>query len=62
MLKKLTEEQQQAILDSAIEEFGRNGLERAQIGSIAKKAGLSVGVIYKYYRNKIGRASCRERV
>ena len=52
MLKKLTEKQQQAIIDSAIEEFGRNGLERAQIGSIARKAGISVGVIYKYYRNK----------
>lgn len=52
MLKKLTEEQQQAILESAIEEFGSKGLERAQISSIAKKAGISVGVIYKYYENK----------
>ena len=52
MLKKLTEEQQQSILESAIEEFGSKGLERAQISSIAKKAGISVGVIYKYYENK----------
>ena len=52
MLKKLTDEQQQAILESAIEEFGSMGLERARISSIARQAGISVGVIYKYYENK----------
>ena len=52
MLKKLTEEQQQAILDSAIEEFGTHGLDGARIGNIARRAGISVGVIYKYYENK----------
>ena len=52
MLKKLTEEQQAVILSSAIDEFGIMGPERASIRSIAKRAGVSVGVIYKYYTDK----------
>lgn len=52
MLKKLTEEQQQKILETAIDEFGRKGLERAAVIDIARKAGVSSGVIYKYYRDK----------
>ena len=52
MLKKLTPEQQELLLRSAIEEFGEKGLERAAVSTIAKRSGLSVGVIYKYYANK----------
>ncbi len=52
MLKKLTEEQKTLILETAISEFGDKGLEKATISSIAKRSGVSVGVIYKYYDNK----------
>ena len=52
MLKKLTQSQQDTILERAVEEFGRNGLERAAISEIARRSGVSVGVIYKYYKNK----------
>lgn len=52
MLKKLTQQQQDAILERAVEEFGRDGLERASVSEIARRSGVSVGVIYKYYKNK----------
>ena len=52
MLKKLTEEQRDMILTCAIEEFGEQGYGRAKITSIARSAGLSAGVIYKYYEDK----------
>ncbi|MGI6178086.1 MAG: TetR/AcrR family transcriptional regulator [Eubacterium sp.] len=52
MLKKLTDEQLENILETAIGEFGARGLERAAIIDIARKAGVSSGVIYKYYRDK----------
>lgn len=52
MLKKLTEEQRNMILTCAIEEFGEQGYGRAKITSIARSAGLSAGVIYKYYEDK----------
>ena len=52
MLKKLTQSQQDTILERAVEEFGRNGLERAAISEIARRSDVSVGVIYKYYKNK----------
>lgn len=40
------------ILTCAIEEFGEQGYGRAKITSIARSAGLSAGVIYKYYEDK----------
>ena len=52
MLKKLSDEQLEAIVLSATEEFGKKGLSGANIGTIAKKADVSVGVIYKYYADK----------
>lgn len=52
MLKKLTEEQQTSILENAIAEFGDKGLERTAVSAIAEKSGVSVGVIYKYYKDK----------
>ncbi len=52
MLKKLTEEQLAVILETAIEEFGAKGLERTSVSDIAKRSGVSVGVLYKYYENK----------
>jgi TetR/AcrR family transcriptional regulator len=52
MQKKLTEEQQKALLENAISEFGERGLTAATVSSIAERSGISVGVIYKYYENK----------
>ena len=52
MLKPLTKEQTDRILSIAAEEFADKGFAGTAIGSIAKKAGVSVGVIYKYYTGK----------
>ena len=52
MLKPLTKEQTDSILKTAAEEFADRGFAGTAISSIAKKAGVSVGVIYKYYAGK----------
>lgn len=52
MLKKLTQEKMIEILETGIAEFANNGLDRTNINTIAKKAGISVGVLYKYYEDK----------
>ena len=52
MLKPLTKEQTDSILSIAAEEFADKGFAGTAIGSIAKRAGVSVGVIYKYYAGK----------
>lgn len=41
-----------AILDAAIEEIAERGFERARLVDIAKRAGVTVGSIYTWYRNK----------
>ena len=52
MYKKLEEETINYLLETGIDEFAEKGLDRANINHIAKKAGVSVGVIYKYYGDK----------
>lgn len=52
MLKKLTQEQLDDILETAIRLFGDRGVERVSVAEIAKQSGVSVGVIYKYYASK----------
>ena len=52
MLKPLTKEQTDRILSIAAEEFADKGFAGTAVGSIAAKAGVSVGVIYKYYAGK----------
>lgn len=52
MLKKLTEEKLSEILEAGIAEFAEQGAERACMSRIAKSAGISVGVLYKYYADK----------
>lgn len=52
MYKKLSEDQQNTLLQAAIREFADKGYERASISAIARRAGVSVGVIYKYYKDK----------
>ena len=54
MLKKLSEDKMTTILETGIAEFAQNGPDRANINVIARKSGVSVGVIYKYYTDKDG--------
>ena len=54
MYKKLDENDLNQILETGIDEFAKSGLDRANINTIAKEAGVSVGVIYKYYGDKDG--------
>lgn len=52
MYKKLDDNAKQLILETGIDEFAERGLDGANINVIAKKAGVSVGVIYKYFGDK----------
>lgn len=66
MLKKLTEEKLEQILEAGISEFADNGLQHTSMQAIARRAQISVGVLYKYYENKdaffdacVARCICR---
>ncbi len=52
MHKKLEREDLTHIMETGINEFAEKGLDRANINQIAKAAGVSVGVIYKYFNTK----------
>lgn len=52
MYKKLDESAIELILETGIDEFAEKGLDGANINVIAKKAGVSVGVLYKYFGDK----------
>ncbi len=52
MLRPLTEKQIDKLIDEATRAFAENGFSGAKVTAIAKSAGLSVGVIYKYYKDK----------
>lgn len=52
MAKKLTEEKIQQILDVGIREFAEKGYDGANTNQIAKKAGISSGVLFKYFESK----------
>ncbi len=52
MLKKLTEEKLSEILECGISEFAEHGFESGSMKKIAERAGISVGVLYKYYADK----------
>ena len=52
MYKKLEDSCIIRILETAIDEFAERGLDRANMSTIARKAGVSVGVIYKYFDDK----------
>lgn len=49
---KIPEEKRNRIINVAIKEFADNGFENTSIQQIAKKAGISVGSVYKYFENK----------
>ncbi len=52
MRKKLSAESIRIILETGIAEFAQNGFDKASMNAIARKSGVSVGVIYKYFENK----------
>ncbi len=52
MLKKLTVEKLDEILEAGISEFAENGLQQTSMNAIARRSQISVGVLYKYYENK----------
>lgn len=52
MYKKLDDNAKMLILETGIDEFAECGFDKANINTIAKKAGVSVGVIYKYFGDK----------
>lgn len=45
-------EKQEKVMRSAINEFIKNGFEKANVGDIAKNAGVAKGSIYQYFENK----------
>jgi AcrR family transcriptional regulator len=49
---RIPAEKQQRILDTAVAEFAVNGFPGANINVIAKKAGISIGAMYKYFGSK----------
>jgi Transcriptional regulator len=48
----LNEEKQEKIIRAAIGEFSRHGFEKANVGDIAKNAGVAKGSMYQYFENK----------
>ncbi len=50
--ENLPVEKRNRIIKIATEEFANNGFENTSILQIAKKSGISVGSIYKYFENK----------
>lgn len=52
MYKKLDDEILNNILESGIDEFVDRGFSGANMRGIAQRAGVSVGVIYKYFSDK----------
>ena len=54
MYKKLDEKTMDLILETGIDQFAQCGLDRANINTIDRTAGVSVGVLYKYFGDKDG--------
>jgi AcrR family transcriptional regulator len=48
----LTLEKQENVMRSAINEFIKHGFEKANVGDIAKNAGVAKGSMYQYFENK----------
>lgn len=50
--EKISEERRERILEIGIEEFSSKGFKNANINVIAKKAEISIGLMYKYFSTK----------
>lgn len=52
MYKRLGRDALAAIMEAGIDEFARCGFQPASISAVARAAGVSVGVVYKYFGDK----------
>lgn len=50
--ERADEKNKNAVIQAGINEFSTHGFERANVNIIAKKAGVSVGLLYKYFDTK----------
>lgn len=50
--ERISDERKEKILEVGIEEFSSKGYENANINVIAKNAGISIGLMYKYFSTK----------
>ena len=50
--ERASDERKEILLEAGIEEFSEKGYENANINVIAKKAGISIGLMYKYFSTK----------
>ena len=48
------EAKRRALLEAALAEFAETGVAGARVDRIAKRAGISAGLIYSFYENKDG--------
>jgi AcrR family transcriptional regulator len=49
---RIPREKQRLVLDAAMHEFASNGYHRTNINTVASKAGISIGALYKYFSSK----------
>jgi TetR/AcrR family transcriptional regulator len=49
---RLPHQRQKEILDAAARVFARDGYDRANVAEICRQAGISMGALYKYFKNK----------
>lgn len=50
--ERATPERREKVLQTGIDEFSAHGYENANINVIAKNAGISIGLMYKYFETK----------
>jgi TetR/AcrR family transcriptional regulator len=49
---KLSMEKKKTIIDASIDEFSRNGYDKASTNNIVKQAGISKGILFHYFGSK----------
>jgi AcrR family transcriptional regulator len=52
VLLEIESSKKEKIINAAIVEFSQNGYEKASTNAIVKRAGVSKGLIYHYFKNK----------
>ena len=52
ILSKIDPEKKDRILNSAFEEFGKSGFEKASTNEMVEKAGISKGLLFHYFGSK----------
>jgi AcrR family transcriptional regulator len=50
--QEISEERKNEILDAALEVFAESGLQEASVDDVVKRAGLSKGTLYWYFKSK----------